>query len=77
MLNETASNHKNEVAELDLVFINDKEVMTDSLIVARAFGKRHDHVIRDIEMIIRNVADIPTAPKFGVSEYKDSTGRIC
>lgn len=75
MLNQNVANQTNEVAELDLVFISDKEVMTDSLLVAKAFGKRHDHVIRDIEKIIASIADISTAPKFGVSEYKDSTGR--
>lgn len=75
MLNQNISNQTNEVQELSLVFINDKEVMTDSLIVAEAFGKRHDHVIRDIEKIVASTSDISTAPKFGVSEYKDSTGR--
>lgn len=50
----------------------------DSRFVARAFEKRHDHVLRDIEKI--------TAPKSGLSDefrllnfeessYKDSTGR--
>lgn len=75
MLIENVANKTNEVAELDLVFINEKEVMTDSLIVAEAFGKRHGHVIRDIEKIVVSISDISTAPKFGVSEYKDSTGR--
>lgn len=75
MLIENVANKTNEVTELDLVFINEKEVMTDSLIVAEAFGKRHDHVIRDIEKIVVSISDISTAPKFGVSEYKDSTGR--
>lgn len=75
MLNETVSNHKNEVAELDLVFISDKEVMTDSLIVAKAFGKRHDNVIRDIERVVVDIADISTHLKFEVSKYRDVTGR--
>lgn len=50
----------------------------DSRFVAQEFGKRHDHVIRDIQKI--------TAPKsglsnefiksnFGLSSYTDSTGR--
>lgn len=75
MLNETASNQKNEVAELDLVFISDKEVMTDSLLVAKAFGKRHDNVIRDIERVAADIADISTHLKFEVSGYRDATGR--
>lgn len=75
MLNQNVANRTNEVAELDLVFINDKEVMTDSLLVAKAFGKRHDNVIRDVERVVADIADISTHLKFEVSEYRDATGR--
>jgi Rha family phage regulatory protein len=56
----------------DLVEIKGKAVVTDSLTVAENFGKRHDRVIRAIENL---VSDKDTRPNFGVSEYKDSTGR--
>ena len=46
-----------------------------SLQVAEAFGKRHDHVIRDIREVMAKCTESFTAPNFGVSEYTDSTGR--
>lgn len=75
MLNVNVANNANEVNKLNLVFINEKEVMTDSLIIAESFGKRHDNVIRDIERVVADIADISAHLKFEVSEYKDSTGR--
>ena len=47
--------------------------MTDSKTVAEVFGKRHDHVLRDIENL-----DVPEdfrAPNFGESKYKVNSGR--
>ena len=41
--------------------------------VAAFFGKRHDHVLRDIKALIENAPT--TAPNFGASSYTDSTGR--
>ena len=57
-----------------LVAIKNKNVVTDSLIVAYKFGKRHDSVIRKIENLIKD--DESTRLIFVVSEYKDSTGRF-
>ena len=45
----------------DLVFIKKEQVFTTSLVVAEVFEKRHDHVIRDIEEIIRQL-NLKTAP---------------
>ncbi|MDX6038156.1 Rha family transcriptional regulator, partial [Acinetobacter baumannii] len=66
------------------VFIQDHQIKTDSLKVAEAFGKRHDHVLRKIETL--NLVNAGTDPNFGVSdftelnfelsEYIDSTGRV-
>ncbi|WP_169727919.1 Rha family transcriptional regulator [Desulfovibrio inopinatus] len=36
--------------------------------VAEAFGKRHDHVLRDIRQILKDIQTDSTAPKFGGSE---------
>lgn len=58
----------------DLVFVDQKEAYTDSLIVARVFGKRHDHVLRDIEKLSIQLIDIINAPKFGLVEYIDQKG---
>ena len=43
--------------------------------VAEAFGKRHDHVIRDIREVMAKCTESFTAPNFGLSEYTDSMGR--
>lgn len=37
--------------------------------VAEIFGKRHDHVLRDIEQILTQVPEIFIKPNFGVVEY--------
>lgn len=55
------------------VFVRDGAVFTDSRDVALVFGKRHDHVLRDIKALIENAPT--TAPNFGASSYTDSTGR--
>lgn len=63
----------------NLVELKNEQVVTTSLQVAKDFGKRHDHVLRDITKI--------TDPNSGLSEdfirnnfksssYKDSTGRL-
>ena len=36
----------------ELVFLKNEDALTDSLIVAEAFGKRHDSVVRTIENLI-------------------------
>ena len=33
---------------------NNNQVVTDSLVVAKVFGKRHDNVIRDIKGLLKN-----------------------
>lgn len=47
----------------DLVRINSNQVVTDSRSVAEHFGKRHDHVIRDIETIIGGLPKIGDTPQ--------------
>lgn len=62
--------------EITLKELNGKQIpAVTSLQVAEAFGKRHDHVIRDIREVMAKCTESFTAPNFGVSEYTDSTGR--
>ena len=50
--------------------VNGKKIPTvSSLQVAEVFGKRHDHVLRDIEQILTQVPEIFIKPNFGVVEY--------
>ena len=72
----------------DFVQIKDEQVYTTSRIVAEKFGKRHDHIIRDIEATISTINEAQVIenkdfPKIGEikndyfteSSYVDSFGR--
>ncbi|GEM_PF-125019 len=60
----------------ELVFEKNDQAMTDSLKVAEYFGKQHKHVIRDIEEKILTAANTDfTQPNFGLSYYKDASGK--
>lgn len=47
-----------------LVFDRSGKAVTDSLTVARAFGKRHSNVLRDIDDIITQVLDLGVSLNF-------------
>lgn len=51
----------------ELVQVVDKQLVTSSVTVARNFEKRHDHVIRDIEVYKKDV------PNFGEMFHKGTT----
>ena len=57
----------------DLVIMKDQQAVTSSLQVAEAFDKRHDHIIRDIEKLQKDL------PNFGEmflpSNIPDGYGR--
>lgn len=40
-----------------LVFINNNQVVTDSLTISKMFGKDHKHVLRDIETQIEKLKE--------------------
>ncbi|MDP7980480.1 Rha family transcriptional regulator [Bacillus sp. WLY-B-L8] len=58
----------------NIVFIENNEVVTDSLKVGEVFNKRHDHVIRDIEKIMEELKE-KGKPNFGESYYEVGNGR--
>lgn len=62
-----------------LVFIESNRVVTDSLTVAEVFGKRHDHVLRDIEVQIEKLHEAGehefSLLNFGESTYTNERGR--
>lgn len=53
-----------------LVFIDKGQVVTDSLTIAEMFGKRHDHVLRDIKNQIELAGEEFSSPNFGESTYE-------
>lgn len=75
MLNQNISNKTNGVTGLDLVFINEKEVMTDSLLVAKSFKKSHKNVLADIREIITHLEGFGGRLKFQPSEYTNKQGK--
>lgn len=58
----------------ELVYLKNDEAMTDSIMVAESFGKRHDRVIRAIETIINNSPQ-KWGQCFKVSSYTDESGK--
>ena len=68
---------KKVVPKSDLVLVQDNNILTTSLKVAEVFEKRHDHVIRDIEEIIRQITAEPASdietPKLGTQKNIDLT----
>lgn len=55
-----------------LVFVENNQVVTDSLTVAEVFGKRHDSVIRDIENQIMKLGEANEV-EFSLHNFVDST----
>lgn len=53
------------IARKPIIELVNRQAVTSSFEVARYFGKRHDHVIRDIDNLISKVPDF-AKPNFGV-----------
>ena len=58
----------------NIVFIENNEVVTDSLMVAEVFGKRHDSVLRDIQNTLEIVEE-DSRHNFVESNYINERGR--
>lgn len=54
-----------------LVFVEKEKVITDSLVIAEMFGKRHDIVLRDIRTQIEYAGE-----KFSLHNFEESTYKI-
>lgn len=50
---------------MKLVFIDNQRPVTDSLIIAESFGKRHDHVLRDIR-------EMECSKEFAISNFGET-----
>lgn len=74
----------------EIVFQQNKEVLTSSLIVAEVFGKQHKDVLRSIAKLVKSLDDLETSAQkcadletsaqkcanlFMVSSYEDECGR--
>ncbi|PEL57932.1 Rha family transcriptional regulator [Bacillus toyonensis] len=58
----------------EIVFMEGNEVVTDSLTISQMFGKRHDHVMRDIEIQIEKLLEAGEQQwgitNFGETQYQ-------
>jgi Rha family phage regulatory protein len=57
-----------------LAFFEKYRVVTESLTVAEVFGKRHDHVMRDIETRIKYAGEEFSLLNFEESTYNNNRG---
>lgn len=58
----------------ELVFLRNEQALTDSLMVAEMFEKRHKHVLEKIEKILNDSAE-NSAQCFHKTRYKDTSGK--
>lgn len=58
---------------MKLVFIDNQRPVTDSLIIAESFGKRHDHVLRDIREL--ECSQEFSLSNFGECDYTAQNGQ--
>lgn len=58
---------------MNLVYVNNNRLVTDSIAIAETFGKRHADVLRSIESL--ECSEEFTERNFALSDYQDSTGR--
>lgn len=59
----------------DLVFVDQNEIYTDSLIVARVFEREHRTVLRDIRELIANAGEMIGLHNFVQSSYINLQGK--
>lgn len=59
----------------DLVYVKKDEATTDSITVARHFGKNHRHVLRKIEQIVARSSAPNGAQCFTQTQYVDASGK--
>lgn len=60
----------------ELVSINYGTITTTSLQIAEVFEKKHSHIIRDIERLLKELPEDFNGSNFGLVEYKDAKGEL-
>lgn len=58
----------------ELVYLKNEQALTDSLMVAEMFGKRHDHVLVKIAKILNDSPE-NSGQCFHKTRYKDASGK--
>lgn len=74
---QAALNLPNPLAARQSLFTDHGQALTTSRAVAERFGKRHDHVVRDIKKLIAELDDLDISlPKIGESDSQFSLAKI-
>lgn len=60
----------------ELVFLRNEEALTDSLIVAEMFGKRHDNVMQAIEKLMGGLLEIKDTQNGAVNDLKNKAVKL-
>lgn len=60
----------------ELVFLRNEEALTDSLIVAEMFGKRHDNVMQAIEKLMGGLLEIKDTQNGMVNDLKNKAVKL-
>lgn len=74
---ETTVSNPASVVQFDPIkidWLNTQTPVVSSRDVAKHFGKKHKHVLRDIEHLRSNLPESFNRPNFGPVEYRDSKG---
>ena len=74
---ETTVSNPASVVQFDPIkidWLNTQTPVVSSRDVAKHFGKKHKHVLRDIEQLRSNLPESFNGPNFGPVEYRDSKG---
>ena len=72
------SNVQQDTSVTDLVILQNNQALTTSLKVAEVFGKRHDHVVRDIRGLIGQMEGVPKigeSPMFVEGTYTNQQNK--
>ncbi len=68
---QLALNLPNPLAARQSLFTDHGKVLTTSRAIAKCFGKRHDHVVRDIKKLVSELDTLDVSlPKIGESDSK-------
>lgn len=75
-VSDSATPRKSASAPADLVTVAHGQPMTDSLLVAVEFGKRHDNVLRDIDALQADLSPEFWRLNFEERDYTDRRGKV-
>ena len=74
-MEEPLLDFKNEQEEQEIVYVDNQNALTNSLLVAKKFGKKHKHVLEAIRNIITTAENPAVRKMFMDSTYKNAQNK--